>query len=423
VPHGIPRGDNGLAAAAELILASRVLLLTQVLPYPPDSGPKIKTWNLLNCLSPDYEVTLVSFVRGDQSEAARCLRDQCRAVHTVPIRRGWLNDLQHLSRSLVKRQPFLMVRDDQAAMRRLVDRVAADNRFDIVHADQLNMAQYAMRVPAARKILDAHNALWLVYKRLAETMGPGPTKALVQREWRLLRNYESGIGQAFDLVLTVSDEDRAALEAVGVPGSRLATVPIAIDTDAVVPVARRPSANHIVHIGTMYWPPNIDGVCWFVAQVYPRIRAERPDVTFDIIGARPPRQIRALAMPGNGVAVTDYVDDPTPYLERAGVMVVPLRAGGGMRVKILNALAQALPVVTTRLGCSGIAVEDGKHVLIADTPADFASAVLRALRDPDLAANLGRNGRQLVEAEYDSRVICPHLLALYRAVLSAPPLG
>jgi glycosyltransferase involved in cell wall biosynthesis len=363
-------------------------------------------------------VTLVSFVRGDQLEAAQRLRALCRAVHTVPIRRGAVLDLGHLMHSLVTRKPFLIVRDDQAAMRRMVDRVAAETRFDIVHADQLNMAQYAERVAGTRKILDAHNALWLLYKRLAETMAPGPTKTLLQREWRLLRRYESDICQAFDLVLTVSEEDRAALGAAGVPASRLATVPIAIDTDAVAPLARRPRATHIVHIGTMYWPPNIDGVRWFVEQVYPRIRAERSDVTFDIIGARPPRQIRALAARGDGVKVTGYVEDPTPYLERAGVMVVPLRAGGGMRVKILDALAHALPIVTTRIGCSGIAVEDGKHVMIADTPADFASAVLRVLRDPDLAAELGRNGRALVEAQYDYRAIGSQLLALYGAVVS-----
>jgi len=395
-------------------LARRVLLLTQVLPYPPDSGPKVKTWNVLKCLSSEYEVTLVSFVRGDQAHAAHRLREHCRAVYTVPIQRGAVRDLWHLTCSLVKRKPVVIVRDDQPAMRRMVDQVAAASRFDIVHADQLNMAQYAARVTGAATVLDAHNALWLLYKRLAETMAPGPMKMVLQRESRLLRGYESDICNAFDLVLTVSEEDQAAMEAVGAPTSRLATVPIAIDSDEVTPIARAGDANHLIHMGTMYWPPNIDGVCWFAEQVYPLIRAECSDVTFDIIGAQPPRRVRALAVHGNGIRVTGYVENPTPYLERAAAMVVPLRAGGGMRVKILNALAQELPIVTTSIGCSGIAVEDGKHVLIADSPGDFASAVLRVLRDPHLAATLGRNGRDLVRTQYDYRAIRARLLEIYR---------
>jgi glycosyltransferase involved in cell wall biosynthesis len=153
-----------------------------------------------------------------------------------------------------------------------------------------------------------------------------------------------------------------------------------------------------------------------VDQVYPRIRAERADIAFDVIGARPPRQVRAVAVVSNGVNVTDYVEDPTPYLERAGVMVVPLRAGSGMRVKILNALAQALPVVTTSIGCSGITAEDGQHLLIADTPADFAAAVLRVLGDPDFATGLGRRGRELVVARYDYRVIRSQVLELYQGL-------
>ncbi|MFN8625138.1 MAG: glycosyltransferase family 4 protein [Candidatus Binatia bacterium] len=399
-------------------MARRVLLLTQVLPYPPDSGPKVKTWNVLKCLSTEYEVTLVSFVRDNQAEAVRRLREHCRAVHTVPIRRSVASDLRHLAYSLGTRKPFLIVRDDQPAMRAMVDRVAGEGRFDIVHADQLNMAQYAARIGGARTILDAHNALWLVYKRLAAIMPPGPMKTLLQREWRLLRNYEADVCRAADLVLTVSEEDRAALEGVGAPASRLCTLPIAIDTDEVSPVARRSSANHVLHIGTMHWPPNSDGVCWFATQVYPRIRAERADVAFDVVGARPPRRVRALAARGNGIAVTGYVDDPTPYLERAAALLVPLRAGGGMRVKILNALAQELPVVTTSIGCGGIAVEDGKHVLVADSPGDFASAVLRLLRDPQLAADLGRNGRHLVETRYDYRTIRTRLLEIYSRAAS-----
>jgi glycosyltransferase involved in cell wall biosynthesis len=133
-----------------------------------------------------------------------------------------------------------------------------------------------------------------------------------------------------------------------------------------------------------------------------------------VVGARPPQELLEMSKSDPRINVTGYVDDPQPYLQSAGVMVVPLRAGGGMRVKILNAMAQALPIVTTTLGCEGIAVEHGKHVLIADSPLEFAQAVLRVLADRACADALGCNGRALVESTYDYHAACRPLELLYR---------
>jgi len=391
-----------------------VLLLTQVLPYPPDSGPKVKTWNVLKYLVRHHTVTLASFVRGDQSAEVEYLKKYCRAVHTVPMTRNPVEDGLALARSLASGEPWMMVRDDRAAMRQLVDRLAAEKRFDVAHADQLNMAQYAARVRGARKVLDAHNALWLLYKRLWQTMGAGPKKWLLGRDWRLLKAYEGRLCREFDVVLAVSDEDKCALiEAMGRP-REIAVIPIAVDTDEIPVVNRRADAQHLLHIGTMYWPPNIDGMQWFISEVYPAIRAQRPDVKLNVVGSRPPQELIDLNDKGLGINVTGYVKDPQPYLEQAGVFIVPLRAGGGMRVKILEALSRGLPLVTTTLGCEGIAVEHGKHVLIADTPEEFAQATLRLLADRALADELGRNGGQLIETTYDYRAACRPLDQLYQ---------
>jgi glycosyltransferase involved in cell wall biosynthesis len=392
----------------------KVLLLTQVLPYPPDSGPKVKTWNVLKYLAQHHDVTLVSFVRGDQSEEVRHLATYCEAVHTVPIQRGALRDAWYMGRSLLANQAFLMVRDDRAAMRRLIDHLVAGQAFDIVHADQLNMAQYAARVPGARKVLDAHNALWVLYKRLWQTMGSGPKKWLLGRDWRLLKRYEGDICRQFEVLLAVSQEDKVALEEAAGQSLDFTVIPIAIDADEVAQVDRHEQADHILHIGTMFWPPNIDGILWFLNEVLPLIRAQRPNIVFDVVGAKPPPEIVAFGQNGSGVNVTGYVDDPAPYLKNAGVMVVPLRAGGGMRVKILNALAQGLPMVSTTIGCEGIDVEADRHLLVADTPAEFAQATLRLLEDKQFAAELGRNGRQLIQATYDYRAACRPIDAAYQ---------
>jgi len=390
----------------------KILLLTQVLPFPPDSGPKVKTWNVLKYLAQHHEVTLVSFVRGDQSEDIRHLRKYCQAVHTVPMVRGAIRDAWYMGLSFLTRQPFMMLRDDRSAMRDLVARLSAEGHFDVAHADQLNMAQYAARVPGAFKILDAHNALWLLYQRLWETMPPGPRQWLLSRDWRLLKAYEGRMVREFDAVLAVSHEDKAALQEAAGRTADTVVIPITVDTDEVKVVERETKTRHILHIGTMYWPPNIDAVRWFIHQVYPLIRQQRSDVQFDVVGARPPADLLALNDAGLGINVTGYVQDPTPYQQRAAAMVVPLRAGGGMRVKILNALAEGIPIVSTTIGYEGIKVTPGHDILVGDTPEAFAAEVLRVLNDPDLGQRLADNGRRLAEEKYDYRNACRPLEAV-----------
>lgn len=389
-----------------------ILLLTQVLPYPPESGPQIKTWNLIKYLARHHAVTLVSFVRGNAAAHVEPLLRYCRAVHTVPLRRGIARDAGFLLASLLGRQPFMIRRDERAAMRRMVATVAAAQPFDAVHADQLNMAPYALRVRAPLRVLDAHNALWLGYGRLAEQLSFGPRRALWARESRALKRYEGWCARQFDRVLAVSDADRRAIQEAAGEAVQIVVMPIAVDADEVRPIARRPDAERIVHLGTMFWPPNVDAVGWFADAILPLVRAERPQAGFDVIGARPPRAVRALARRA-GIRVTGYVADPDPYLREAGAFVVPLRAGSGMRVKILTALAQALPVVATSIGCEGLEVETGRHVLIADSAGGFAAATLQVLGDRGLAEALGRNGRALIETTYDYRVAYQSLDRIY----------
>jgi len=397
-----------------------ILLLTQVLPYPPDSGPKVKTYYLIRYLAQNHRVTLVSFTRGPQEDDIRALRKYCAEVHTVPMTRSHLRDGFALVESVLTGKAWMMVRDRRQAMQNLVDRLSARKSFDIVHADQMNMAQYALRVKGARRVLDAHNALWQLYQRVAETTQPGPFQWLIQRDWRFIKRYEGQMCRAFDTVLTVSDSDRKALEEAARTPLVAAVIPIAVDTGAEAVIERSAQADHILHIGTMYWPPNIEGVQWFINEVFPLVRSGRPQAVFDVVGARPPEELLRQSQPGSGITITGYVPDVSEYLQKAGVFVVPLLAGSGMRVKILEALARGLPVVTTTIGCEGIAVRDGEHLLVADTPIEFAAAILRVLEDPGLAQRLGRQGRALIEECYDYRVAYRPLETVYQP-LSANP--
>jgi polysaccharide biosynthesis protein PslH len=394
----------------------KVLLLTQVLPYPPDSGPKVKTWNLLKFLAERYEVTLVSFVRGDQDHETSELAKVCHAVHTVPMHRKVHIDALALLKSLITGKPWMMARDERTEMFSLVEHLSNQSDYTIVHADQLNMAQYALKVKNTARVLDAHNALWLLYRRLWQTLKFGPYKILLDRDWRLLKRYEGAVCRQFDGVLAVSEEDRSALLEAADKLVDIRVIPIAVDTDEILPISRKPNTSHLLHIGTMFWLPNVDGITWFVNEIFPLVRQKAPEVIFDVVGARPPKSILDMEKEGSGVVVTGYVADPGPYLENAAVMVVPLRAGGGMRVKIINALAQEMPIVSTTLGCEGISVENEKHLLVADTPQDFADAVIRLLRNHDLGRKLGAQGRKLIQMRYDYRAACQPIDELYNSI-------
>lgn len=390
------------------------LLLTQVLPYPPDSGPKIKTFNVLKYLAARHQVYLVSFVRSAaEVEQATALREYCREVITVPMQRSRARDGWFLARSLLSRQPFVMLRDERRAMHQAIATLTARVPFDVVHADQLNMVQYALPLKGLRKVFDAHNAVWTIFQQLWREAPPGPRKAALALEWRKLQRYEGEVGRRCDAILAVSEDDRRDLIAAGCPADRFTVIPIAIDTQELAPVERAPEARAILHVGTMYWPPNVAGIGWFARAVYPLIREQVPDTRFYAVGARPASEIVALADERTGFTVTGYVDDVTPYLRESAAFVVPLHVGSGMRVKILTAWAWGIPIVSTTVGCAGIPVHPGEDILIADTAEEFAAAVVRLLREPALGARLAANGRRYVEAAFDWRVACRPLDEVY----------
>lgn len=399
-----------------------ILFLSQVLPYPLDAGPKVRSYYVLRHLARRHRVTLVCFSRPADTPAAFAhLRTFCAEVHPVPLERTRFRDALALGQSLVTNRSLLVIRDEITAMREMILGLTRAHRFEAIHADQLSMASYALQVSGTPRIWDAHNAFWLLVRRLSDTTSSPGRRLLLRREAGLLKRYEAALCAVFDRVTTVTREDRAALTFADQPSrAPLVTIPICIDPGETSPVPFQPGAADIVCVGGMFYPPNVEGVVWFAREAMPLIWAERPGTRFFIVGARPAAELRALAAREPRVIVTGYVPDVSAILREAAAFVVPLRAGGGMRVKILDAWARGLPLVTTTIGCEGIDILPGVNLLIGDNPRQLAQACLALLSDRASARHIAENGRAWVAARYDWRTVYRAFDEIYDGFAATP---
>lgn len=413
----------------------RILFLTQIIPYPPDAGPKIKTWHVLRYLAGQgHQIFLASFVRPDEEAYIAKLWEVCAGVYTVPIRRSRWTDIGYLLRSQVTGRPFLVERDNLPGMRELVRKLLETEGIDCIHADQLTMAQFALQVAAPKprraiSIFDAHNAVWTIVERMRRA-SPWYMQPFIHLEAERVKRYEGMLIEMLDHTLAVTEIDRQDLlkaipakkpgrtshasESINTKNAAVTVIPIAVDTVQLQPIQRKAGSLNILTLGTLHYPPNADGIRWFAREVFPLVCQQIPGTKLTIIGKNPPPDFHQLAAQNpQAITITGYVPSLIPYLEQAALVVVPVRAGSGMRVRILEAFAQAMPVVTTSVGLEGITARPGEDVLVADNPHDFAEAVVGILKDPAKQAQLASNGRHLAERLYDWQVVLQKLERVY----------
>jgi len=399
----------------------KILFLTQLFPYPPVCGGTIRSYNILRHLAARHDVTLVSFVRKPLSEEqVRAGLELCRDMRTVPIRRSAAANVRFAAASLASRRPFIVARDFVPAMQRTVGELAESGRFDLAYVDHLQMAQYLMSWRACPKVLDEHNVEWKVIQRIAARERTPIKRLFAEIEWRKLRRWEARACRSFDLVFTVTENDLRTLAADCPDLSSFVCIPIGVDFERFPSVKLDPDSKDIVSIATMSWPPNIDSILYFASRVYPKIKERVDGVRLVIVGSSPPEAIRRLGKADESIEVAGFVPDLRVVASRTAAFIVPLRSGSGLRVKILNAMAMGLPIVSTSVGCEGIGAEPGRHLLVADGAAEFAEAVVRLLADYDLRRRLARGGSSFVRANYGWNTICSRLdAALDRLLQSA----
>lgn len=422
---------------------SRILMLTPQPPIPPQAltglsqGTTIRNFNLIAGLAKRHTVDLVTLLPSteDQGTAAgqiSLLRPYCTNIVAEPAP---VRSLRQRARdTLLSPWPDMALRLATPRLHQRLAQLLAQERYDVVQVEGIEMGPYLLALREGRGVsgarpvtgpgrplivFDDHNAEYLLQKRafLSDVRQPrrwlGASYSLVQ--WRKLAAYERRVCRAADRVVAVSEADRGALLRL-IPDLDVAVVPNGVDLQFYRPGVVAPLAglgpHALVFTGKMDYRPNVDAVLWFADAVLPLITAQIPDAHFYVVGQQPHARLAALA--GHpSVTLTGRVPDTRPYIAGAGVFVVPLRIGGGTRLKVLEAMAMGQAIVSTRLGCDGFSFESGREVCFADDPAGFAGAVVRLLQDREQAAALGRAARAYVEAHYGWDAIVPRLEALY----------
>ena len=389
----------------------RVLFVAGNLPSPPSWGAGMRIYQLLRQVAATCDVTLLCHQMPWQSVAESDLGDLCEQITALTRERsGDVRRRFDQASGLLSRLPFQARELWSAPMQEHLTRSIADGGFDVVHVESSAMMPFDFG--RATVVLDEHNIESELLERMQDGESSTARRAFNRLEAAKYRAFErrawTGVaGVAVTSAREVVEVHRRA------PATPTAVVPNGVDPDVFSPGPAAPTSG-IVFNGLLSYRPNLDGIRFFLTEVAPLVRRSHPGVEITVVGSGTDAEIAQLR--ALGATVTGFVPDVRPYLRQAACVVVPIRMGGGTRLKVVEALSLAKPVVSTSLGCEGIRVRPDEHLLVADRPADLAAAVARVLDDAALRERLGRAGRQLAVEHYSWQRCAEPLLELYEQV-------
>lgn len=395
-----------------------ILWIARTCPLPANDGEKQRVYNLLKALARWHDLTVVCrLIEPEEEAGVEALRGICKTVQAVhiPRPRGALDRLRWALPFLLSHYPLSLCTMYFESIRRLLQRVADETVFDIVQVEHSSLSIYLDKVkfrgrPA--QVLTMHNIDYLRSARVLANQLPGLRRLFMKLDAVRFRAWELAALSRFDRVITMSALDRALLLNDS-PGLRISVVPNGVDTKAVSYLAPAPMSEVVVYVASMDSFANHDGAMFLVQDIWPLVKAQRPAARLLIVG-RAPRPALLSLHNGQDIVVTGKVAEVLDFYRGAAVAVVPLRSGGGTRLKILEAMAAGVPVVSTTVGCEGIEASAGVNVLLADESASFAAAMLKVMGDPVLQQRLSAAAREFVEESYDWGVIAEGHDALYR---------
>ncbi len=382
----------------------RILWLKTELLHPVDKGGKIRTYHMLKELKRGHHITYLTLDDGTAGQDAReCAREYCHELVCVPHRppakfspRFYVD----LALNLPSRLPYAIQKYKSARMRREIATRTQAGAFDLLICDFLTPSvNLPDRIPCPT-LLFQHNVEAMIWKRLYEVQTNPLKRSYLQGQWRKTYAFEGASCRRFDYVVAVSGVDREKMQReYGI--EYIVDVPTGVDTEYFRPCGIENRKPHsLLFTGSMDWLPNEDAIRHFTEQIMPRVRQAIPDVRLTVVGRYPSPSLIELVRRDPAIVLTGRVGDVRPYMEQAAAYVVPLRIGGGTRLKIYEAMAMEKAVVSTSIGAEGLPVRDGVDLLLADTPQAFANAVVRVLTDPELADRLGAHAARTVRERF-----------------------
>jgi polysaccharide biosynthesis protein PslH len=386
----------------------KILWVNAGLLLPLDKGGKLRTWHLMRHLALRHEITYLSFADPAQPAADIAgMREVASRLVTIPRKdpaKGTARFYLDAASYLVDGAPYAVAKYRSESLRDALSKLLATGGFDVVISDFLVPVVNLPDHLPCRSILFTHNVEAEIWRRHAENATNPAARFLLTQQWRRMLRFEQEALARFDLVLAVSDADRETFERLYPTALKQSAfvVQTGVDTTYFAPAAPATAARpaHLVFTGSMDWLPNEDGMLYFVREILPLIRQAEPQTTLSIIGRAPTPAVKRLAEDA-AIEVTGRVDDVRPHIAAGSVYVVPLRIGGGTRLKIFEAMSMAKAVVSTTVGAEGLPVTTGENVLIADEPAAFARAVVTLIRHPEQRRRLELEARRLVVDRYD----------------------
>jgi len=404
-------------------MTAKILFLTPDLPYPPHQGAAIRSFNFIKNLASRHEIHLLSFIQGRNNlNRIDPLSRYCISTVTVPV--AGRSATSRAFSVLFSAKPDMALRLPSPQFTNQLRIHLERERFDFVQVEAIEMAQYGLAViemslPSPPLVIfDDINAEYVLQRRAFETdmkhpsLWVGAFYSLIQ--WQKLRRYEADVCRRMDRVVVVSKGDGKALQRL-VSGLKTSVVPNGVDISYYSPADREKESDAtLVFTGKMDFRPNVDAVLWFAQEVWPLIQKDIPDARFKVAGRNPHPRLEPLKG-FSGITLTGYVEDIRPHIAEAGVYVIPLRVGGGTRLKVLEAMSMTKAIVSTSQGCEGIDITPGQELLIADEPLPFAEQVVSLMKDRERRRELGLAARSLVEARYDWQHITPLLEQVYES--------
>lgn len=388
----------------------RLLYLSRWFPYPPSNGSKLRIYSMLRRLSKQYAITLLSFADqpGVQPEAGPLL-EICEAVYTVPYR-PFDPSSRQARLGFLSPTPRSVIDTYSPEMEALITTALAARPYDLIIASQIDMAVYRQafgEVPAVFEEVE----VGVLYEQPARASSL-PARLRYGLTWAKYRRYLNRLLAHYALATVVSATEKELVQRIATGRTPVVVVPNGIEPDDYTGFRDEPQPASLIFAGALTFAPNYEAMRWFVGEVWPLVGAQIPEARLTITGAPGDRTLP----PGEGIILAGFVPDVRPLVAGSWASVAPIHTGGGTRLKILEAMALGTPVVATSKGAEGLDVANGEHLLLADSPADFASAVVRLLQSHELRASLAANAAARVRECYSWARIMPPYMRMLEAV-------